>query len=221
MTFAYSQTELFVDAEDKILTLIIEQPDFFYRLLSDINGQIEGGSGFSVISTNEKLVTFSKQVTLITEFVPFDMNRKELVTKLYAYLKKCSVNEEMFLKTNELLSATERYILELTQYADGEFDTEEICDVTPLLKMFGLKFVDNYDTLEEKLLEFFLAMAEYAGKSVFICVNLRSYLSLSSAEKLFESVLEHGISLICIESSDKGKTQYEKRVVIDDDFCVI
>ena len=221
MTFAYSQTELFVDAEDKILTLIIEQPNLFYKLISDINSQIEGESGFSVVSCNEKIISFSKQVTLITEYIPFDMNRKELVTKLYAYLKKCSVNEDMFLKTNELLSATERYISELTQYADGEFATEEICDITPLLKMFGLKFIDNYEALEEKLLEFFLAMTEYAGKSVFICVNLRSYLSLHNAEKLFESVIEHGISLICIESSDKGRTQYEKRVVIDDDFCVI
>ena len=149
------------------------------------------------------------------------MNRKELISKLYAHLKKCSVNEDMFIRTNEMLSATERYISELAQYAEGEFVTDEICDVTPLLKMFGLKFVDSYDTLEEKLLEFFLAMTEYAGKTVFICVNLRSCLSLRKAEKLFESVIEHGISLLCIESSDKGKTRFEKRVVIDDDLCVI
>ena len=120
-----------------------------------------------------------------------------------------------------MLSATERYISELAQYAEGEFVTDKICDVTPLLKMFGLKFVDSYDTLEEKLLEFFLAMTEYAGKTVFICVNLRSCLSLQKAEKLFESVIEHGISLLCIESSDRGKTGYEKREVIDDDLCVI
>lgn len=53
-------------------------------------------------------------------------------------------------------------------------------------------------------------MTEYAGKTVFICVNLRSCLSLQKAEKLFESVIEHGIQLLCIESSDKGKTRFEK-----------
>ncbi len=37
MTFAYSQIELFVDSEDKVLTLIIEHPDFFYTVLNDIN----------------------------------------------------------------------------------------------------------------------------------------------------------------------------------------
>ena len=221
MTFAYSQIELYVDSEDKVLTLIIEHPDFFYTVLNDINDQIEGGTGFSVISCNAKLISFAKQATMITEFVPFEMNRKELISKLYAHLKKCSVNEDMFIRTNEMLSATERYISELAQYAEGEFVTDEICDVTPLLKMFGLKFVDSYDTLEEKLLEFFLAMTEYAGKTVFICVNLRSCLSLQKAEKLFESVIEHGIPLLCIESSDKGKTRFEKRVVIDDDLCVI
>lgn len=221
MTFAYSQIELYVDSEDKVLTLIIEHPDFFYTVLNDINDQIEGGTGFSVILCNAKLISFAKQATMITEFVPFEMNRKELISKLYAHLKKCSVNEDMFIRTNEMLSATERYISELAQYAEGEFVTDEICDVTPLLKMFGLKFVDSYDTLEEKLLEFFLAMTEYAGKTVFICVNLRSCLSLQKAEKLFESVIEHEIPLLCIESSDKGKTRFEKRVVIDDDLCVI
>ena len=221
MTFAYSQIELYVDSEDKVLTLIIEHPDFFYTVLNDINDQIEGETGFSVISCNAKLISFAKQATMITEFVPFEMNRKELISKLYAHLKKCSVNEDMFIRTNEMLSATERYISELAQYAEGEFVTDEMCDVTPLLKMFGLKFVDSYDTLEEKLLEFFLAMTEYAGKTVFICVNLRSCLSLQKAEKLFESVIEHGIPLLCIESSDKGKTRFEKRVVIDDDLCVI
>ena len=50
MTFAYSQIELYVDSEDKVLTLIIEHPDFFYTVLNDINDQIEGETGFSVIS---------------------------------------------------------------------------------------------------------------------------------------------------------------------------
>ena len=52
MTFAYSQIELYVDSEDKVLTLIIEHPDFFYTVLNDINDQIEGGTGFSVISVS-------------------------------------------------------------------------------------------------------------------------------------------------------------------------
>ena len=56
MTFAYSQIELYVDSEDKVLTLIIEHPDFFYTVLNDINDQIEGGTGFSVISCNAKLI---------------------------------------------------------------------------------------------------------------------------------------------------------------------
>lgn len=156
MTFAYSQIELYVDSEDKVLTLIIEHPDFFYTVLNDINDQIEGGTGFSVISCNAKLISFAKQATMITEFVPFEMNRKELISKLYAHLKKCSVNEDMFIRTNEMLSATERYISELAQYAEGEFVTDEICDVTPLLKMFGLKFADSYDTLEESFWSFSL-----------------------------------------------------------------
>ncbi len=73
MTFAYSQIELYVDSEDKVLTLIIEHPDFFYTVLNDINDQIEGGTGFSVISCNAKLISFAKQATMITEFVPFEM----------------------------------------------------------------------------------------------------------------------------------------------------
>lgn len=87
MTFAYSQIELYVDSEDKVLTLIIEHPDFFYTVLNDINDQIEGETGFSVISCNAKLISFAKQATMITEFVPFEMNRKELISKLYAHLK--------------------------------------------------------------------------------------------------------------------------------------
>lgn len=119
-----------------------------------------------------------------------------------------------------MLSATERYISELAQYAEGEFVTDEICDVTPLLKMFGLKFVDSYDTLEEKLLEFFLAMTEYAGKTVFICVNLRSCLSLQKQKSCLNLLLSTEYHS-CVSNRPTRENEIRKRVVIDDDLCVI
>ncbi len=56
---------------------------------------------------------------------------------------------------------------------------------------------------------------------LFVMVNLRSYLGNKDTELFFQSVLFHKIKLLCIEGCSRVLLSNEKRVLIDEDQCVI
>ena len=66
-----------------------------------------------------------------------------------------------------------------------------------------------------------LAYREYLGKRLFITVNLRSYLGAQETSALFRSTILQKLSMFCIENREYPRLSQEKRIVIDEDACVI
>jgi CRISPR-associated protein Csn2 len=61
--------------------------------------------------------------------------------------------------------------------------------------------IDNsYDSLGEKLLDYFELVEVYDRKKLFILVNLRSYLSETEMAQFVKSVIAHQYALICIHN---------------------
>lgn len=56
-----------------------------------------------VLSEDHIPLDMRKTADLLTQFVPFTVNQKELITKLYAVLKKKAVDEKMYQYTQEIL----------------------------------------------------------------------------------------------------------------------
>lgn len=72
---------MFDTASDKVQTLIIENQPLLLTLLTDIQAQLDGLDGKAVLSESDKLLPLSKHLELLTSFVPFDLNKKALVSK--------------------------------------------------------------------------------------------------------------------------------------------
>lgn len=222
MIITYSEVGLFQELnEEKVFTLIIENQNIFYNLIDDINNQIEGKNGEFVLSVNFQPQNIAKKVDLITQLVPFTVNQKNLVSKLYAFLKQKSVDENMYHKTQELLTFVKKYIYELTEDIESELISENSGDISVILKACDLKFDDSNLNLAEKLMEYMISVNEFKGETLFIIVNLRSYLNDKQTENFFKSVLLKKIRLICVENMEYQKLNYEDRVIIDKDICII
>ncbi|MCM1579514.1 MAG: type II-A CRISPR-associated protein Csn2 [Ruminococcus sp.] len=207
--------------EGSIVTLIIENRDFFSELLSDIIGQTEGTEGSFVLSDDNSPLDMKKRAEIITQFVPFTVNQKELLNKVYAVLKGKAYDDEMYQTTNNMISGIERYLYRLTEDFGSDISIAEPDDISGILKMFNVKINDAGLSLPEKLLEYMLAANEYKGERVFITVNLRSYINDKNAGQLFHDILLNKIKLICIENKEYKKFECEKRFIIDDDLCLI
>ena len=162
----------------------------------------------------------SKKAEFVTQFVPFSVNKKELLTKIYTHFKQEAFNDGNYEKTVKLMSDIENYLYALTEpYSDFVFSVPD--NISALLKMCDLRFEETADSLTEKVLGYLCAVNEYMGKAVVITVNLRSYISDKDAENLFNELAMKKINLICIENKEYKCLPGEHRVIIDKDMCVI
>ncbi len=207
--------------KEKVLTLVVENPKIFYGLTRDIYLQINGVSGETVISEDYKPINLSKAADIITQFIPFTVNKKDILSNIYSVLKEKSVDGSFYTATQELYMYIERYLYELTEEATAELKFCPPQDISPLLKAFDLRISEDDKTLGEKLLEYFIASRDYKGRSIFITVNLCSYMSNKELAALFQSVLLHDLTLICIESKASSPLKNETRIIIDEDMCII
>lgn len=207
--------------EENILTIIIEDQQLFTEIVTDIYSQITGDDGKTVISEDLKPMDMRKHIDLITQLVPFTLNQKELLSRLFSELKESAVDEKMYQRTHKLLALFSEYLYELTEDLDNgiAFDTPE--DITGLLKSFNVRFDDDDMSLTEKLLEYMIASYNYKGRRIFVTVNLRNYITDSQAEAFFRSVLLKKLFLICLEGSEHKRLSMERTVIIDWDSCLI
>lgn len=222
MMIAYPAADICCEIrEDRIRTIVIENQHMFYNMISDIRSQLDGNNGKVVLSEDHTPLDMRKAADLITQFVPFTVNQKDLITKLYAALKKKAVNEKMYQYTQEIYRSIGEYIYRLIEDEESELDIVMPDDITGILKAFDVRFDDSELTLPEKILEYMLSTSELKGQRLFITVNLRSYLTDRETEELFQSLLLKKIPLMCIESADHPRLINEEVIIIDKDMCVI
>lgn len=206
--------------QDKCCSIVLEKQELFYRVLEDLAHQIQGEEGTSVLSEEGKLLSFAKNGELLSQFIPFDMNKKALLTKITAKLNQLAVTEQFYERTQELLAEWEKYLMELSLELVGSFEFSKI-SADSLLKAAGLHIDDMYDNLGEELLDYFELVQEYEGRKLFVLVNLRSYMSDEDMEEFMENILARGIQLLMLEGAERKPLQSEKRYIVDADLCLI
>ncbi len=205
---------------EKVNSLVIENQELMLRILVDLEEQSNGNDGKAVLSEQGKTISIEKCLELHSKFVPFDINQKSLINKACALLNQIAVNEDNYLSTMELLGNIERYLLGLTMEMSGNIDFSKVT-VENLIKCSGLEFMDDYDSLAEKILDYIELVTEYERKKLFVFVNSRSFISDSDMEVFLENVLQRDIQLLLIDSSEHKLLKNEKRVIIDDNLCEI
>ncbi len=207
--------------EHKIFSLIIEEPHTFFSLITDIRSQLDSEAGYFVLSEDYQPMELRKSADMITQFVPFTVNQKDLIGKLYSEFKQKAVDEKMYQSTNEMIAFVSHYLYKLTEESDYELSITRPEDISGILKMFDLRFDDREMSLPEKLLEYMIVSREIKGIRVFITVNLRSYLTDKQTEQFFESAILNKLPLICIENCEHSRLTKEDVVIIDKDMCII
>lgn len=222
MMLVYPMLNLKIEFEENTInSLIVENQNLLFEMINDLNNQTEGLDGKFVLSEDNEPIEIRKYAELITGLVPFTMNKKDILTKLYADIQKKALAADMFEYTNRILSDIERYVCDLSDIYSNELECTSAADIVPLLKMFNLKFAEEGKSLCEKLLDYFEAATYYKGKRLFITVNLRSFIDDQKADLFFKGVAMRKINLLCIDSYAYDKLSYEKRVIIDRDLCII
>ncbi len=206
--------------ENRINTVVIENRDFFRRILTDLAKQINGEDGEFILSSDYAPIEISTHVELITQVIPFEINRKSLLTKIYAFAEHEAVNESNFTATQELLSHIERHIHALLFSCSYDFEIEKL-NIGTIVKSIGIVLSENYDNELEKLLDYMQLVREFDREKIFIYVNLRSYFSDIDMEIFAKEAVSRKFQILLIENMENKRLSFEKRLIIDKDLCEI
>lgn len=221
MKFVHPDIDCIFDTDcDIINTLVIENQNLLYSLINDIQEQLAGNDGRAVLSGNDKILPFEKNLELLDRFIPFDLNSKALITKIASDFEKKAVSEDWYAHTAELLSRAESLLTNIAFDYSCNIEFTKI-SIGSFIKASGIEICDDYDTLGEKLLDYFELIYEFIGKKLFITVNLRSYISDGEAELFMKTAISHGFHLIMIENCEHKRLTQENRRIVDADLCLI
>ncbi len=78
---------------ESVNSLIIENPKLFYRLLTDMQEQMEGSEGKTVVSDQDIVLPFSKNVEILSQFFSFNLSKKNLITKATIAMEKRALQD--------------------------------------------------------------------------------------------------------------------------------
>jgi len=198
--------------------LVIENPVLFRHFTEDIYEQCQGLDGYAVLSEQSVPVSFSSCTEFISQFVPFEINRKEILTKILSVMETQSADAEFVERSARLLADLERLIQDVSFSLPGNIEGSKI-SMGSVLKAAGIRICDDYENPLEKILDFMDLSAGYNKKKFFFFVNMRSYFSNDEMEKFTASALHHGHLIFLLDNAAGEKLSLEKRTTIDRDLC--
>ncbi len=221
MKYVFPEIDQVFDTECGFVnTLVIEHPPLMYRLLCDLTSQLEGCEGKSVLSADGKILPIQKHLELLDRFVPFDLNKKSLVTKACALLEQEAMCGERYAQTVEMLGSLRRYLYNLSFDLPGSVDFMKL-DIGTLIRSVVLEFQTEKHRLCEQILDYFELVYALDKKKLFITINLRCYISDAECASFIDTVLLHGYNLIMIENTERPRLKQEHRCIVDRDLCEI
>ena len=206
--------------DDEVYELVIENHRVLYCMLSDIYNQIQGNEGDTVLSDNDDIIKISKNVELITNYIPFDLNEKRLITKIQGLLEREAMNVENFQKTMTILADIERYVYGLAELFPYELDFKGITAAS-LIKMCGLTIVDDSFSIIERIFNYMSIVTELLGEKLFVFSNIRAYFNDDDMQKFVSTVINHKYKVLLIENCDRKRLEKTRRLIIDNDLCII
>ena len=206
--------------DGEVFELIIENHSLFYSLITDLALQMQKADGRAILSKENKPVSISSNVELITDYAFFDLNQKTLLTRILSHLEKRALDADYYLKQQELLSKIECLINDLLLEFSCDMEITTL-SMASLLKASGLKIIDDYKNLEEKLTAYMELTDEFMGDRLYILVNLKSYLSHKSLDLLLKDASSHNRKILLIDNHSEIVNKANKYLVIDEDLCEI
>ena len=221
MILAHPQMESVLDLSgQRVTALVIENQDFFRGFLQDIQSQIDGYAGKTVISEKNKILDWPKYGELIDRFLSLSLNRRPLLTKISAAMEVRAMSEEFYGRSIQLLSQVEQYLDDLAFSMDCDVTCGE-CTIAGLLKTAGITLREDYADPLEQLLDYMELVRCYEREKLFVFVNLRSYFPDEAVSRFLQSALAHGFLLLLVDGQDHPRLPEEQRLVIDKDLCEI
>jgi len=211
----------FLLKEEAANVIIIENGALFFSLMQEFSKQCTGEDGSFILSDSFSELPFSKYVDFVGDIFTFSINERKLSSKLISRISEKALDDEHFASTAEILSAMEKYMLDLISDFDVSVHLENSVDIAMLLKAVPVSVSDPGATLPEKICNYAKINFEFFGKSIFTFVNLKQFVSEEDLLEIYKFFRYEKLSLLLFEGYQKSIFRDEHILIIDKDMCII
>lgn len=197
--------------------LIVENPDFLGKLMSEMIDQIRGFDGRFVLSSNGVIHEFHKSVLL--SMGPFDANpnRKEILSGFTQTLTTNALSENYYVRTSELLGDLRSHLCNIATEIETEFELTEPT-ASEIVKALQFRFSESHN-LDERVYDFIRLVGKYTKYRLVVMVNISEYMSEERYRELLRNIIYLQTPVLMVNSRFTDHTH--PAVIIDSDQCEI
>lgn len=150
-----------------------------------------------------------------------DLNDRKLTTKLLLQLTGEAQNEIYERKSEELCSAIQNWLEELTMDMPLPVTYDLDVDLEALLKAFHVHLEEQGESLAEKMLIFMKSWDILCGETAFAFYGFRNLMAPEERPLFYENAKEENFNFVLIEGPCHDTIEAEDLFIIDKDLCQI
>ena len=223
MKLVYPEHEIKIYFEEgEIQNLIIENQDYFSRLVFELYNQIKGEDGRFVLSEGDKIKSISKNMHIILSPITISTNEKKLVTRFYKGITEGVIQEDLMVEYLELKSKLCYFFEIISEKTDLPMIYSDDFTGDGLMKLMNTKIENLEGTLVERIVDYIKIYNELMNINIFAFINLKAFLSENDLKKLFQFAGYQKIQMLLIDGkASKTNFENERIYIIDEDLCEI
>ena len=206
--------------ENKITTIVIENPLVMSEVIRNISRQVNGEDGEWILSEQDKIFSVEKSGIFLDNPLMVNSNEKRILTRLYKELSE-QANTLMYEDYTRINSYIVSFLESLLDTVPYHLDMEVDMDLTGILKLYGVKIESEGVSVLEALLDYLRALSCICNIRVAFILNVKQFLTLEEVRQLYEFCFYEKMYLINLEGQKNYNLEQEKCVIIDKDLCII
>ena len=206
--------------ENKITTIVIENPSVMSEVIRDISKQVNGEDGEWILSDQDKIFSLEKSSIFLDNPLMVNSNEKRILTRLYKELSE-QANTLMYEEYTQINSYIVSFLERLLDTVPYHLDMEVDMDLTGILKLYGVKIESDGVSVLEAFLDYLRALSCICNIHVVFILNVKQFLTLEEVQQLYEFCFYEKIYIINLEGQKNYNLEQEKCVIIDKDLCII
>lgn len=206
--------------ENQVGVMVLEQPQVYTELLSELLKQSEGEEGLWQLSEGNKDLALNKSVVIVHTPLQLDLNSKKNLNYLYKEMQMIS-DEYAYENVSELNSGIVAYLDMISQKLPYQIDYKLELDATQLYKQYEVRLDLDGTSLLEKVINYIQLEKLLCNTKLIVFVNLKAYFDKEQLEEIYKTAIYNKISLFLIETQERDCITGEKYCIIDNDKCLI
>ena len=199
--------------------LEIENKNYFYKIVNDINSISNGNILEDVIFSDDeyKELNLSNKINMVFDYFNFDFNSKKIISIIN---KKINDNISVEDKENlsKLYNKIRKIYLPILNDMDLNIDINNDFDLDSIIKLLNVS-IKPKDNLLDNLFLLVYIEKELSINKIIVFINLKQYLNNNELNELYKYLLYNNVVVLLIDSQSYGVcNEYEKKLIIDDEL---